>query len=243
MRSLGHALCNWGFEKCYLPNCPAMHCQFKDGCSIFAHKRCSILLSRTHGQNVKDIEPVGCFCQEHYMDSNKEVLHNQTNNGTECSWAWPNIEKDHVWKEDDMIKFTANGLWFAPHCQKCFPTNKYFHHDDKICGHTWQAQRLDKTGNYILFPSTCWHKGIYQDEFNKTIIQVQLFTALSIDKDTARITRSFVGQEFINGNLKKSSIAELTNNVVTWWDESYPLLEFAPCSKLQDFDVDPVKNQ
>jgi hypothetical protein len=61
----------------------------------------------------------------------------------------PNTEKDDVWSEDDMIEFTANGLWFVPQCQKCFLTNKYLHHGDKICRHTWQAQRLDKTGDYI----------------------------------------------------------------------------------------------
>jgi hypothetical protein len=59
------------------------------------------------------------------MDYNKEVLPNQTNHGTECPWAWPNTEKDHVWKENDMMEFTANGLWFVPHCQKYFLTNKY----------------------------------------------------------------------------------------------------------------------
>jgi hypothetical protein len=48
MRVLCHALCNLQFEKCYLSNCPAMCCHFKDGCSNFAHKRCSILWSRTH---------------------------------------------------------------------------------------------------------------------------------------------------------------------------------------------------
>jgi hypothetical protein len=73
-----------------------------------------------------------------------------------------------------MIEFTANGLWFAPHCQQCFRTNKYLHHSDKICGHTWQTHRLDKTGDYILFPSTCWHKGFYHNKFKKTVIQVQL---------------------------------------------------------------------
>ncbi len=49
IRSRGHALCNWQFKKCYLSNRPEMHCQFKDRCSNFAHKRCSILWSRTHG--------------------------------------------------------------------------------------------------------------------------------------------------------------------------------------------------
>jgi hypothetical protein len=146
-----------------------MCCQFKDGCSNFAHKRCSILWSWRHGRNVQDIPSVGRFCQEHYMGYNKEVLANQTNNGTECPWAWPNTEQDIVWKEDDMMEFTVNGLWFALDCQKCFLTNKYLHHGNKICGHIWQAQRLDKTGDYILFPSTCRHKGFYQDEFKKNI--------------------------------------------------------------------------
>ncbi len=42
------------------------------------------------------------------MDYNKEVLPTQTNNGTDCIWAWPNTERDHEWSEEDMIEFTAN---------------------------------------------------------------------------------------------------------------------------------------
>jgi hypothetical protein len=84
MRALGHALCNWRFEKCCLTNCLTMRCQFKDGCSNFAHKRCSILWSRTHKRNVKDIESIGRFYQEHYRDYDKEVLPTQTDNGTDC---------------------------------------------------------------------------------------------------------------------------------------------------------------
>jgi hypothetical protein len=142
-----------------------------------------------------------------------------------------------------VIEFTANGLWFAPNCKKCFRTNKYLTHGDKLCGHTWQPHRLDKTGGYILFPSLCWHKGFYHDKFNKTFIQAQLFVALLICKDIGRLTRSFAGKDFIDGNLDKSIFAELTHNVVTRWDESYPLLKFPPCSKFQDKDVDPVKNR
>ncbi len=62
-------------------------------------------------------------------------------------------------------------------------------------------------------------------------------------KDLGCLTCSFTGQDFINGNLDKSIIAELTHDVVTRWDESYPLLEFPPCSKFQDKDVDPVENR
>ncbi len=62
-------------------------------------------------------------------------------------------------------------------------------------------------------------------------------------KDIARITCSFVCRDIIDGHNNKSIIAELTHDVVTRWDESYPLLEFASCSKFQDLDVDPVKNR
>jgi hypothetical protein len=61
-------------------------------------------------------------------------------------------------------------------------------------------------------------------------------------KDIARIIRSFMGQDFIDGNLDKSMIAKLTHDVITRWDERYPLLEFPPCFKFQVKDVDPVKN-
>ncbi len=87
------------------------------------------------------------------MYYDKEVLPTQTDNGTDCIWAWPNTARDHEWPEEAVMEFTANGLWFAPDCEKCFRTNKYLTHGDEICGHSWQPHRLDKTGNYILFPS------------------------------------------------------------------------------------------
>ncbi len=62
-------------------------------------------------------------------------------------------------------------------------------------------------------------------------------------KDIGCLTHSFAGKDFINGNLEKSIFAELTHDFVTRWDESYPLLEFPPCSKLQDKDVDPFENR
>jgi hypothetical protein len=161
----------------------------------------------------------------------------------DCIWTWPNTERDHEWSEEDVIEFTANGLWFALDCKKCFQTNKYLTCGDMLCGHTWQPHRLDKTGDYILSPSIFWHKGFYHDEFNKTFIQVQLFAAPLMGKDIGCLTRSFAGKDFINGNLDKSIFAELTRDAITRWDESYPLLEFSSCSKLQDKDVDPIENR
>ncbi len=135
------------------------------------------------------------------------------------------------------MDFTANGLWFAPDCETCFRTNKYLTHGDKVCGHSWQPHRLDKTGDYILFPSLCWHKGFYHDKFNKTFIQAQLFAALLMSEDMGCLTRSFAGKNFINRNLDKSVFSELTNGVFTRWDANYSLSEFPPCAKFQDKEV------
>ncbi len=98
-----------------------MHFQFKDGRSNFAHKRCSILWSKTHRRSDKDIDSIGHFCQEHYMDYVKQVLPTQTNNGTDCIWAWPNTERDHEWSEEDMIEFTAKWTLVCAQLQKLFP--------------------------------------------------------------------------------------------------------------------------
>jgi hypothetical protein len=60
-----------------------------------------------------------------------------------------------------------------------------------------------------------------------------------MEEDTVLITRSFVGQDFIDSHLERLSIAELTHNVMTRWDESYPLSEFAPSSTFQDLKINP----
>ncbi len=130
-----------------------------------------------------------------------------------------------------------------PIAKKCFWTNKYLTHGDKLCGHTWQPHRHDKTGGYILFPLLCWHKGFYHNKFNKTFIQAQLFAAPLMGKVIGCLTCSFADKDFIDGNHDKSIFAELTHDVVTRWDESYPLLEFPTCFKFQDKDVDPIKNR
>jgi hypothetical protein len=235
---------------CVISNLRNATCQIALQCTVSSKMDAATLHSKGapfygpgHTDKMSRTKLIEHFCQEHYMDYDKQVLLNQTNNGTECLWAWPNTERDHEWSKEDMIEFTAKRLWFVPDCKKCFRTNKYLNHGDKICGHTWQAHRLDKTGGYILFSSLCWHKGFYHDKFNKTFIQAQLFAAPLMGKDIGCLTRSFAGQDFIHGNLIKSIVAELTHGVVTRWDESYPLLEFLLCSKFQDKDVDLVENR
>ncbi len=75
----------------------------------------------------------------------------------------------------------------------------------------------------------------------KRFIQAQLFAAPLMGEDIGCLTSSFEGKDFISGNFEKVYFCR-TYPQCTRWDESYPLLEFPPCSKFQDKDVDPIKN-
>jgi hypothetical protein len=77
----------------------------------------------------------------------------------------------------------------------------------------------------------CWHEGFYHNKFNKTFIQAQLFAAPSMGKGIGRLTRSFAGKDFIDGNLDKSIFAELTHDVIRGGMKATPMLEFPLCSK------------
>jgi hypothetical protein len=50
---------------------------------------------------------------------------------------------------------------------------------------------INNVGEYILFPSMCYHHGYYNNHVNKIIITAQLFARPSINPDTERISQSF----------------------------------------------------
>jgi hypothetical protein len=52
------------------------------------------------------------------------------------------------------------------------------------------------------------------------VLVVELFAAPLMGEDIGHLTRSFAGKDFIDGNLDKSIFEELTQDVVTRWDES-----------------------
>jgi hypothetical protein len=163
MRSHGRALCNWQFEKCCLSNFPAMHCQFKDGCINFVHKRCSIPWSRTHGRNVQDVESVGRFCQEHYMTTTKMSC--QIKLTMELNEPGHGITQRKTLSGKRMTCLSSLQMDFGLH-----PTAKIVSRLINIF--TMVIRFVDTPGKHrdlirqeitSFFPSTCWHKGFYKD--------------------------------------------------------------------------------
>jgi hypothetical protein len=149
------------------------------------------------------------------MDYDRQVLPTQTNNGTDCIWAWPNTERDHEWSEEKLIDFTANGLWFAPDCKVSGQTNILPMLIRIVDTHGKQIDLIKQEATSCSHRFAGIRASTYHDKFNKTFIQAQLFAAPLMGKDIGCLTHSFTGKGFINGNFDKSIVAELTHNVIT----------------------------
>jgi hypothetical protein len=58
---------------------------------------------------------------------------------------------------------TLNGLWLAPDCADCFQTDKYKDIGNKACKNPWIEERLNMTGQYIMFGSSVYHRGYFNN--------------------------------------------------------------------------------
>ncbi len=141
------------------------------------------------------------------------------------------------------MEFSANGLWFAPNCEKCFRTNKYLTHGDKFVD--THGDHIDLTKQVTtscshhfagIRASTMTNSTKIKHSSKRNYLQLPRW-AKTWDAWPALLQVNTSSMETWT-NLS----SELTNNVFTRWDESYPLLEFPPCTKLQNKEVDPVEN-
>ncbi len=140
-----------------LPNC----CQHSSGCNNFTHVRCAALWLLKNGMTIDDPKTFGLWCREHYPFYCQPVPPEETDNETDCRW------KERLWSEPDIEEIISNGLWFAPTCTDCFLVNKYISIGEKICNHPWKEHQLNATGEYILFPSVCFHRGYFNRRWRK----------------------------------------------------------------------------
>jgi hypothetical protein len=112
------------------------------------------------------------------------------------------------------------------------------------CDHHQKNVQINNARDYILFPSTCLHHGYYNDEANKIFITAQLFARPSIEPDIKHFTGSFTQlQDFIQGKLDKSTIKELSNDLLLNCDSTYSVNEFPPCNGFDGLTVDRGSNR
>jgi hypothetical protein len=117
-----------------------------------------------------------------------------------------------------------NGLNLAKDCTySCFSMTK------KKCDHKTLSVQINNLGDYILFPSVWYYQGYFKDCGDMIYITAQLFARPNIDPDCERLPCSFMEmQYYIEGNLGKSRVAKLINDIVHSWDTKYSHESFPP---------------
>ena len=138
---------------------------------------------------------------------------------------------------------TSNGLWFAPECFSCLRTDKYQHIGNKACRHPWIEERLNYTGQYVMFGSNVYHRGYWNNLRGAVTVTAQLFCIPSTCQDIGISTRNtnarhpFTGMklriakdDFISGAIPKEDIQALTEVLVDndGWSEMLGYKEYRP---------------
>ena len=154
---------------------------------------------------------------------------------------------------------TSNGLWFAPECFSCLRTDKYQHIGNKACRHPWIEERLNYTGQYVMFGSNVYHRGYWNNLRGAVTVTAQLFCIPSTCQDIGISTRStnarhpFTGMklriakdDFISGAIPKEDIQALTEVLVDndGWSEMLGYKEYRPApTRFQGVPIDYDSNR
>jgi len=117
---------------------------------------------------------------------------------------------------------------------------------EKTCDHQWINKSLNRTGDYVVFPSRLNHRGMYDDAPNKRTLTLQLFCTPCTDARSERITRSSLrDKQIVDGVLKDKTFMDLGQNVIRDWDMliETTLSGFMPCRNFDGNKVDPLSNR
>jgi len=102
----------------------------------------------------------------------------------------------------------GTGLNFAPKCDNfCFTR-------ETVCHHIKNNVSLNNLGDYVLFPSKCFHQGYFNSNVDMVFVTAQLFARPSISIDSDQLTRSHTKKlDFIQNNLNNETVTALSNDI------------------------------
>ena len=258
--------CHWAFgEKCYLERFHPSPCHHP-GCYNYAHTRC--ILEYCHHNSIEYDDPlsIGVFCREHFpgycgiihpLDETYNVPpHAKTNAKPK---KFKSAAHAHTTFEPCVCDMTSNGLWLAPDCADCFRTDKYKDIGNKACKHPWIEERLNMTGQYIMFGSSVYHRGYFNNLRGAVTVTAQLFCIPSTNHDLDTSTRTSrerdpitgatvrIGKgEFVPGMIPKEDIQDLTEVLVheDGWEEMLGYKEYNPApTRFQGVPINSDSNK
>jgi hypothetical protein len=163
-----------------------------------------------------------------------------------------NGEKPKVFKtrgketyEPCVGDMSSNGLWFAPECFSCLRADKYQDIGNKACRHPWIEERLNFTGQYVMFGSNVYHRGYWNNLRGTVTVTAQLFCIPSTNQYLGMSTRNTNARhpitgnklriakgDFISGAIPKEDIEDLSNVLVdkNGWEEMLGYKEYRPAA-------------
>ena len=117
---------------------------------------------------------------------------------------------------------------------------------EKKFSHQWTNECLNRTGEYIIFPSEMYHHGYYNHTSNHIFTQAQLFCAPTKDTNVLQLPRSLLkvqGKQVTRGCLEESTLSELRDDLFNNWEILYSNPNYQPCKKISGGPVDRESNR
>jgi hypothetical protein len=115
------------------------------------------------------------------------------------------IEAHTVEAHEAREPVEITGLNFAPKCDNfCFSRTT-------VCDHIKNNVLINNLGDYVVFPSNCFHQGYYNSDSDMVYVKAQLFARPTIRIDCDQLTRLHTKQlDFIQNNLNNDAVTALT---------------------------------
>jgi hypothetical protein len=136
-----------------------------------------------------------------------------------------------------MEPVEGTGLNFAPKCNNFCFTRK------AVCDHIKNNVPINNLGDYVIFPSNCFHQGYFNSDSDMVYVTAQCFARPTISIACDQLTRSHTKQlDFIQNNLNNEIVAALSNDILQNWNTTYSLERFGPCKNF-DGPVDKDSNR
>ena len=138
------------------------------------------------------------------------------------------------------------GLIFGPNCvDRCFIHNIFSSFHEKKCAHTWQSVNLSRTGEFVSFPSSFFHRGYFKMKENQIVVTAQLFASDngSSPNHPSRHLASKNSMDAVNNGMLTIDLTRLSEDVLLRWDVNYPISEFAPCKSFGGVWINTESNR
>jgi hypothetical protein len=149
--------------------------------------------------------------------------------------------------EKEQIDKNLTGISVDPNCiGSCFTYCMFASLSDKRCDHVWGEIHLSEVGDYVVFPSSFFHRGYFPQDSKNVVVTAQLFASSngSSTNQPERHSPSTNSMSHIHrGQLRLSDdLTSLAQDVLLNWKSNYQIEKVQPCKKFGSEEINPNSN-